>query len=295
MTLSLRSRTFLAGVALILATNAVALIGVAYNRKGEAESTLKLTQRELWAPYSWNFGAENSGLGLGLRWRAPDNLSGPLYDNVVMQPNGYANRRGWLDRAKLAELGFDVSPPENTPKGRRYYEKLLPKDVLLVLEFDGPAYDALLERARQHLKNEKALLAANAGKPEFQNRTKRAEEWLKAEERQNSRLFVVDAGLDVKGLRAKYPDRRRYAIVSGQVQPWLTGKADELLLAGSVKGISIDEINVPLAFRHALDPDLKNNRRVRSPAGKSFEITVAFGKRLEPWITAVSDKTGQGN
>ncbi|MFL6653087.1 MAG: DUF4824 family protein, partial [Sulfurifustaceae bacterium] len=50
-----RKRTLLAGIALIAATNAVALVGVAYNRSGEPSSVLKLTERELALPYSWGF------------------------------------------------------------------------------------------------------------------------------------------------------------------------------------------------------------------------------------------------
>ncbi|MEK7787846.1 MAG: DUF4824 family protein, partial [Chloroflexota bacterium] len=36
-----------AGIALILTTNVVVLAGVAYNHSGDAESVLKLSQREL--------------------------------------------------------------------------------------------------------------------------------------------------------------------------------------------------------------------------------------------------------
>ena len=78
-----RRRTLLAGIALILAVNAVALAGVAYNRSGEPDSVLRLTERELQASYGWHGSAENSGAALTLRWRVPVEESadsrGPVY------------------------------------------------------------------------------------------------------------------------------------------------------------------------------------------------------------------------
>lgn len=41
------TRTLAAGVAVILLPNAIALTGVASNRRGEPESALHLTQREV--------------------------------------------------------------------------------------------------------------------------------------------------------------------------------------------------------------------------------------------------------
>ena len=61
--------TVIGGLALITGVNAIALGGVAYNRSGEAESTLRLSERELRAPYKWSGSKENSGLALHLDWR----------------------------------------------------------------------------------------------------------------------------------------------------------------------------------------------------------------------------------
>ena len=63
-----RKHTFIAGMLLILLTNAVALLGVAYNRSGTPESRLTLSQRELQLPYGAM--TEDSGLTLQIRWRA---------------------------------------------------------------------------------------------------------------------------------------------------------------------------------------------------------------------------------
>ena len=281
-----RTRTFITGVALILATNAVALVGVAYNR-GEPESTLTLTQRELWLPYYWGFEKENSGIALTLQWRVLSEQNTGVF-GLGASYTGIGNAPDWLDKVKLTALGFDVSQPEDTPKGRMHYDKLLPKEVLLVLELDGPAYRTALERMRLHLQKEEALLEANAGKREFEERVKNAKQQFDKEERVNSRLFVIDAGLDAASLRAKYPDRNRYAIVRGEIQPRLVENNQKFRLAGYIGGLSIDQINVLATYRQVFEPLLKSARTNRYDASISpYEVLVAYGKRLEPWITAV--------
>ena len=64
-----RAHTLIAGAALIVLTNAIALVGVAYNRSGEPDSTLTLTRRELQMSYRWWRDRENSGIALRLLWR----------------------------------------------------------------------------------------------------------------------------------------------------------------------------------------------------------------------------------
>lgn len=281
-----RTRTFVAGVALILAANAVALLGVAYNRSGEADSLLKLSQRELQLPYGWGLEGESSGIALALRWRSPAEEAADARMPAMDYPGGAP---AWLDKGKLAALGFDVSQPEGTDKGRRHYGKQLAREALLVLELDGPAHQQALERARQHATREEALYAANSGSKEFERRAENARKWLEREEKVSSRLFLVDAGPDAAALRAKYPDHARYAIVRGQVRPWMIGDKTKSRLSGRVT-LSVSRINVPHAFRPVFEP-LLGTRRGWPDAGPPFEAVVAFGQRFEPWITAASGKT----
>lgn len=97
-----------------------------------------------------------------------------------------------------------------------------------------------------------------------------------------SRLFVVDAGLDAEALRAKYPDRSKYAIVRGQFRPSIRMANSTRTHAGHVEEVSVDAINVPLELRGAFEGAMP---RMQVPASKAkFEATVAFGRRLEPWI-----------
>lgn len=282
-----RMRTLIAGVSLILLTNAVALTGVAYNRAAPPESTLKLTQRELWLPYNWGFEAENSGIALNLQWRVLGQES--EHDFYTSQFRG-GGAPDWLDKAKLAELGFNVSQPEGTTQSERHYDKQLAREVLLVLELDGTAYQTALLRARQHATQEEAARVANANNKTDEQRAKNAKEQLGRAERENSRLFVIDAGLDLGALRAKYPDRTKYAVVRGQVRPRLINNNRKTRLLGYISALSIDQITVPLDFRPVFEPILKAGRSYSSNTALPYEVSVAFGKRLEPWITAAQRK-----
>ena len=256
----------------ILLTNAVALGGAFRNRSGEAESQLILSQRELRLPYT-RFDRENSGLALALNWRA----------TVQAWEYSSGGAPEWLDKGKMESLGFDMSPKDSDI---RWNDRTLSRDVLLVLEHDGEAYRQALERARQHLDAEEAKLAAMPESNEKKNRLKNIADQLVREEKENSRLFVVDAGLDLALLRGKYTDRTRYAIVHGQVRPaWNNNRnnvRNDSRGRGYVSSVSIAGINVP----HALRPLLANQ------AGQEkFTARVAFGQRLEPWITQLEVTT----
>lgn len=280
-----RAHTLIAGAALIVLANAVALIGVAYNRSGDPDSVLVFTQRELQISYKWWRARENSGIGLRLMWRVYNEEVGDEADTASWY--GVGGAPAWFTKSKLGELGFDVSQPEDSDRGIRHYERQLPKEVLVVLELDGPAYAGARERAKRHSDREEALRAANPDKKEFEQRSKEARERLEREGQQYSRLFVVDAGLDFGALRAKYPDRAHYAIARGQVRPLLPSSRRSSKLKGYVSELSVDEINVPLEFRNAFEHALPDaTTGLRSPA--RFDATVAFGKRLEPWITATA-------
>ena len=281
-----RKHTLIAGLALMALTNAVALVGVAWNRSAE-EAKLRLSERELHAPYRWYGNRENSGLALNIAWRV---LSEPA-DATALYGWSYGVTGGapsWLDEAKMRELGFDTSTAGDAQRGRVRYEKQLPREVLLVLELEGQTYRRLLELAAQYVAREEAKLASSPADKNYEARVKNAREALERETSRNSRLFVVDAGLDAAALRAKYPDRARYAIVRGQVRPAITD-AKSARLGGYVTDLAVESINVPLAFREALAGAAASSpydERSRS----RFEATVAFGRRLEPWIAEASRK-----
>jgi hypothetical protein len=279
----------LAGVGLILAANAVALGGAAWNRSGDPESTLRLSERELRVVGEPVLDRENSGMALRLRWRTLPRRAGPE-DEFHGLGYAYGGPPKWLDGSKLAELGFDTAR-KRVPGGREH-DAIPAKEVFLVLELDGAAYQAALERARQDSQRAKAAQAGKAGARDPEGESKRAAERLRREESTSSRLFVIDAGLDAGALRARYPDRARHSIVRGQVRPYWDTQSDATgALVGQVVGPSVGKINVPLEFQPLLanagERALRGEEDAQPPRR---EITVAFGRRLEPWITAVAKR-----
>lgn len=276
-----RKMTALAGLGLIVAVNAIVLVGVAYNRSGEPESTLRLTERELGAPSTWAFQKENSGLSLRLLFRVLDERTDPYgYFSFA----GVGGSASWLTQEKLKELGFSLPAKSPTLAENRSYEKQGAKEVLLVLELDGEAYRTALERARK-----RAAAPAGEGKEAAQKADMLAK-MLRHEEDESSRLFVVDAGLDAAGLRARYPDRSRYAVVHGRVHPPIYDYARTN--TGTVEGLAIEGVNVPVGLRPVFEGvTARSYYPVSQPYnGPRFEATVAFGKRLEPWLTAATRK-----
>jgi hypothetical protein len=268
-----RHRTLIAGLALIVLTNAVVLAGVAYNRSGEPEATLRLTERELGVTNYGMWAGEKSGIGLNLQWRLPRREA----DRSSYFYGFWGGEAAWLDEAKLRELGFEPPPPglPEERRGRREKERA----VTLVLEYDGPAYQAVLKLAQEAAAKERA----GGGKPKGAYDS--AVEWLEREERSGSRLFAVDAGLDADALRAKYPDRGRYAIAEGRVRPYYRPNVVNPKTSGHVTAVSVPSINVPLEYRSLFAPFANTPYHLQQKGGPRYEATLSYGKRLEPHLT----------
>jgi hypothetical protein len=266
------SRTLLACSALILVTNAAALLGVTNNRSDIPESQLVLSQREL-QQSTWNVGRENSGITLRLNWRF-EQVEQKNYDYGVY--SGQWGMPVWLNKAKMAELGFDVDNQVGTDESGRRRREVQSKEVLLVLELNGQAYQHQLQRSRQYAENEREQLDAIPNSDDHKRRTRNAEQSYLQEQNQNSRLFVIDAGLNLRKLRFNYPDQARYAIVHGLIRPSTMNDKNEVRIGGTISDLYGGTINVPLEYRQVFDNVI------------SYEVTVAYGKRLEPWIVAAS-------
>lgn len=291
-----RRHTLAAGLVLILLTNAAGLGGVAYNRSGDPDSVLTLTQRELRQPYPWGLNRENSGIALQIRWRNPSKGGYSEYYS--------GGSPDWLGAAKMASLGFDVNPPAGADADLyRWVGRQLSKEVLVVLEMDGPAYRQALERARQDVREQEALLAHNPDNKAAHSSVNAARETLAREENANSRLFAVDAGLDRAALRARFPDRTRYAIARAEVHLTTEGSGGRKIV-GYLGKLSVDEINVPYQY-HAMF-----ERGESASSGKpaillaplfeerggtaTFQARIAFGQRLEPWLLSVNGAAKSG-
>jgi hypothetical protein len=260
----------LAGLTLILLTNTVALGGVWYNRQGQPDSSLLLSERELLRDHEGPR-RENSGLALRMDWRSP---------RPVDANNRY--ERQPLQQEQLLALGF--APLDEQHPG--YYQRYDKRQVLVVLEFDGPAYQAELQRAVAELQQANERLSKLPQDKELQAAEKSAREYLENERQRDSRLFAVDVGLDAVSLRQRYADRSRYALVPGTVSVWCDCSGNVRRLTGQINQLHGSSINVPHSWRSALAKHLPAAySRDERP---SFQAQVNFGQRLEPWIETVT-------
>ena len=287
--------SLIAAGALVLAlTNAFVLVSVSSNRRQPPESVLTLTERELEPQWSWMWReGENSGLSLRLQYRIESVQRPRLAAIGEEEPFSLYGNFGpiaWLDRDKLAALGFDVVAPPSVANEDTHYERTRGRDVLLVFELDGPVRARALQAARDHLARMERENAADPERPASAQRLQGARQALESEEHDVSRLFIVDAGLDETTLRRRYADRTHYAIVHGNIRPFVMRDGISANVYGVVTAVRCDSINVPLQFRAAVPLDRSPHAVAIVPARTekkpSFTVQVAFGRHLEPWIVA---------
>ncbi len=245
-------------LSVVLLSNAVALGSVWYNRSGEPEAQLLLSERELQRVYAgWLRDEDDGVLRLQLSWQRP----------------GDGWQLPWLDEAKLRELGFSATDEQAL-------NRQTAREVWLVLELDGPLYRRQVEQARQ------ALAAAEAesnAKPESevlrQERDDRQRR-LHFVELQASRLMLVDAGVDAQVLRQRWPDRQRQVLLAGSIEPYRHGA--EVGYGATIR-LENDRLSVPHAYRELA----RGWERSYEQTGFKAQIEVAFGRRHEPWVLSI--------
>lgn len=282
--------TLAIAAALIVGTNAFVLAGVAYNRSGAPEATLRLSERELAVPYEWGIAKEKSSISLDLTWRVAPPAS---ERRARYYEHGWGAAR-WLTSSKLTELGFklptsDATGAANAPEGRHKE-----REVYLVLEMDGVDYKHAVLAAQERLAREEAAVAKGERRNAAES-AKSARAALDRELTSSSRLFVIDAGLDAQALRDRYADRSRFAVVAGRVRPTVSGEEGKRQVLGYVRALSVERINAPLELVpvfDALGPTRNHGRDAQPPR---FEATVAYGRRLEPWLISASTLSAEND
>jgi len=282
-------KAMIAGVSLIIVTNAIVLAGVSYNRSGEPESTITLTERELSLPYRYLGKDENSGIHLRLTHRSRDSgyFSRDYKQSEILD---------WFNKEKLAALGFDVSQPVNGGMEERHYQRLSEKEVILVLEYNGTAYQGVLEAAQKHVDDLLAEQTQNNGKKSKKKNHKlsRAENNLSREKTSASRLFVIDAGLDRDVLRKKYADRTKYLLMKGLVKARIKDdRSGGKRLVGYIKSLSNKTVHVPLQHHEVLEAVVEEDTRRKQDEPPRFEATINIGQRLEVWLVSVEGLEGE--
>lgn len=276
------TRTLWLGLALIGLSNAIVLGGVAYNRAGEPTSQVVLTERELGIPYRGSYWNENSGVSLRFRWR--------VFNSEDTNSNfSHWGEPDWLDADKLAALGFDVSYPLDRDDSDERYGKTQNREVLLVLEYDGAAYQEALKHKQQDVDACQARVLENPDSSELAYKLEQANELLEKEQHTYSRLFAIDAGLDYDALRTQYPDTHRHLITKGQVSlQYLVSNDKGVHLGGNLSGLSVEEVNVPPQQADLLLPYEGSvlDSEARDPR---YAVTINYGQRYEPWVEAISE------
>lgn len=105
---------------LVLVTDAIALLGAAYNRSGTPVAAIELTERELTLQRPFR---ESTALFLRLDW-IPTRGSHPSGETT-----------DWFNEAKLKEIGYDLRVPANDPSAPAYYRAIRSRQVFAVFEY----------------------------------------------------------------------------------------------------------------------------------------------------------------
>lgn len=272
------SKLTIASVLLLLLTNVVVLSGVAYNRAGDPLVSIGLTERELPVKQFRAGKDEDSGTALSLRWQIPYAKVPPyLYTN----PSSPA----WLDAAKLAELGFDLSKLKSK-KENWYRWPSETTDAVLVLEYQGDAYQHALAMTEHKVNQLSEKVESVPGDKKHSNKLKKYEEQLTRMKVSQTRLYMIDAGLDVQALAKKYSEKNKYLFVRGEIGVrWINDR-----IVGHVRRLYIDQLHVPLPYSQQLAVLTKGegyNNRGAQPIPPRYQVQLKVGKRLEPWIESV--------
>jgi hypothetical protein len=261
---------FLAALFLVLFVNGFILIGVWYNHSGEAESTVVLTEREVHMPYRWH----RDETSVRIDWR------------IVSAEGGRYSRYSspiWFDQQKLMTLGFEFSDDFAIDKNTHFIEA----EAILVLEYDGDAYQQTVNMAKNRLESIEKKLSQLTDDEDLLADLKDATENLQHEERSASRLFVIDVGLDKQTLRALYPDKQRYILAYGIVDVRAYGsysKSENQGLLGRIDRLSIEYLHVDNDIHAQIDKLKSSSNTSRNGHLPRFSLEVHYGQKLEPWI-----------
>ncbi len=286
----------ISAVGLLVLVNAVVLGGAAYNRSGEPDAVITMTEREL--PLSSYYGyadRENTGLSLRLTWAQGRSRSG----RSVARSGADSPYPDWFDKARLEAVGFDCTMPLDDPRAEIQYDRMLPRKTYAVLEYEGKAWEAWQDQERDELASmEKKTSTGEVSLKQLTNARKEYER----EARSRSRLFAVDVGNDPATLRRQYGDRTRFLVLPATVRisRYKHGSPGEDLgrqpwrLSGVITDILTDTIYVPKEHRVLLEKLLRSKersdnygpyaQRQRDPA---YAAKLLVGKRHEPWIDSI--------
>jgi len=270
----------IAAVVLLLLTNVVVLAGVAYNRSGSPVISIELTERELPVIQYRSGNDENSGTTLSLKWEIlnPDENSEYSYKTYGTPT--------WLDDKKMSKLGFDMKRFKNDIDKYKHRTSNLSRDVILVLEYDGESYRTALAVVEKRTKQLRLQVEEWWDDDDLVKKLERAEKLLSRFKTSQTRLYVIDAGMDEQELMQKYSGKENILLARGEVGlRW-----DDDVVSGRIKRLFVTQVHVPLPLSEQFASLTKG---VRFPTYKNFiepryKAQLNVGQRLEPWVEAVA-------
>ena len=266
----------IAGLALVAVANGWVLTEVAWNRSGQPEARVELTERELHLPWRPPDDEEDSGLSLELQWQGRDRWS----PDPVPQ---------WLDRDKLRGLGFDVHVPPASTEAADFYADVPERDAFAVLEMEGEAWRRILADKERELARCRSRLGCPPG-----TTAEELETGFETLQRSASRLVVIDVGRDPAALRQRHPDRRRVLILPAVVgMTFHPAYKDHPAELDGYLRLRIDHVHVPLPLRPPFDAVFRDKRWKNMAGGVDgekrehgplYRVVLAVGDRYEPWL-----------
>lgn len=276
------NKIIIAAVMLLLISNVIVLAGVAYNRSGAPLLSIQLTERELPISYQGGLTDENSGISLQLRWNVLD-----LDEDSLFAYRSY-NTPAWLDDARLTGFGFDVDELESDKDRYQYRVYDLQREVFLVLEYDGASYRQALESSKARIAGLQQQLERDPDNQSLANQLEKNEQGLSRLQQAQSRLFVIDGGLDKQALLQQYADHENILLTRGIIA--LSWNQEQI--EGRIQRLSIEQIHVPLPLARQLaqlDPQ-QVRQYAHSPGDQPprYRVQLNLGKRLEPWLASVA-------
>jgi hypothetical protein len=152
---------------LLVLVTVMAFLGAAgWNRRGEPQLTIVLTERELPLAHANAAPGDDPGARLRIAYQARHD---PL------------DTRNWLPESRLRALGFPFNVPPGAPQAVDAYDRVPPRLAWVVFEYDGPQW--------RDIERRRALVEPSAVPAGVIH----------------SRLVPVDVGLDLQVLRGRYP------------------------------------------------------------------------------------------
>ena len=250
-------RFLIAGLAIILITNAFILVHVAINRSGEPASTLVLSERELNLGQRGMFDGENSADTVKLSF-------------IVVSPENHLyNRNFIIEREEAIELGFNVEQLSESERSETL-------NLYWVLELDGEKYREQLRYARDEVT---ALTNEDAAETEINYARKRVEQV----ENEFSRLYLLDVGTNADALYEEYKGKDNVVVVEGESRLIMSSYGEEYRLF--FQKILVSQIMVPPEYRPTINQYYAVLDNDQEPG---FKATISWGQLNEPWFVSLS-------